>query len=77
MDSKKGGIIPLLKLKQVFEEIRKIRPDIKALFTSGYTYDVIGRQNIEDEGLNFISKPLQPYELLRKLRAVISDESAP
>jgi signal transduction histidine kinase/ActR/RegA family two-component response regulator len=70
-------IMPKKNGEQVFEEIRKIRPDIKALFTSGYTYDVIGKQNIQGQGLNFISKPLQPYELLRKLRAVITDESAP
>lgn len=67
-------MMPKKNGKQVFEEIRKVRPDIKALFTSGYTYDVIGRQNIHDEGLNFISKPLEPYELLRKLHAVITDE---
>ncbi|HET6419916.1 MAG TPA: ATP-binding protein [Geobacteraceae bacterium] len=70
-------IMPKKNGKQVFEEIRKIRPDIKALFTSGYTYDVIGEQNIEDEGMAFISKPLQPYELLRKLRAVITNEYVP
>ncbi len=68
-------IMPKKNGKQVFEEIRKTRPDIRALFTSGYTYDVIGKQNIQDEGLDFISKPLQPYELLRRLRAVVTEES--
>jgi hypothetical protein len=43
---------------------------------SGYACDIIDKQSIPEEGLNFIAKPLHVVELLTKLRAVISDESA-
>lgn len=30
--------------KEAYEEIRKVRPDIKVLFTSGYTGDIIQKK---------------------------------
>lgn len=68
-------IMPKKNGKQVYEEIRVMRPDIKAIFISGYTYDVIDRQNILEEDLNFIAKPLQAYELLVKIRELIPSAS--
>ncbi len=61
---KKGG-------KEVYEEIRQIRPDIKALFTSGFTADVINKIESLEAGVNFISKPASPTELLRKVREAL------
>jgi two-component SAPR family response regulator len=49
----------------------RIKPNNKALFISGYTYDVITRKGIIKEGLNFIAKPVQPEELLRKVHDVL------
>ncbi len=67
-------IMPKKNGKQVYDEIRKMRPDIKTLFTSGYTFDVLDRQDVPSEGLYFIPKPLQPHELLSKLRVIIAGE---
>jgi len=61
--------------REVFEEIRRRRPGIKALFTSGYTADIIHRQGILEQHLNFISKPATPTQLLRKLREVLDTDS--
>jgi DNA-binding response OmpR family regulator len=41
------------------------------LFTSGYTRDVILNKGIKDREFDFISKPLSPNELLRKVREVL------
>lgn len=68
-------IMPKKNGKQVYDEIRAIWPDIKAIFISGYTYDIINKENILEEGLNFVSKPLQPYELLRRIKEVVSPTS--
>jgi PAS domain S-box-containing protein len=57
--------------KEVYEEIKRMRPDIKALFTSGYTADIIRRRGILDEGLHFVSKPFMPDVLLEKIREVL------
>lgn len=45
---------------------------MKALFMSGYTvYMVKEKGVIEEEGGNFLSKPVSPSELLRKVREVL------
>ena len=64
-------IMPKKNGKEVFEEIRKITPDIRAIFTSGYTADIIRRKGALDAGLNFLAKPVPPYELLDKIRKVL------
>lgn len=65
-------IMPNKNGKEAFIEIKKTRPDIKALFTSGYTSDVINnKRGIIDESLNFLPKPASPNELLRKVREVL------
>jgi PAS domain S-box-containing protein len=64
-------VMPKKNGKEVYDEIRKVRPDIKAIFTSGYNADIIHQKGILDEGLDFISKPISPEELLRKVREVL------
>ncbi len=64
-------IMPKRNGKEVNEEIKKLSPGVKVLFTSGYTADIIHRKGILDKGLHFISKPLMPNELLRIVREVL------
>jgi len=64
-------IMPRRNGREVYEEIKKLDPSIRALFTSGYTMEVIHRKGILEGDLNFISKPAAPDELLRKVREVL------
>jgi PAS domain S-box-containing protein len=64
-------VMPKKNGKEVFDEIRRVQPGIKALFTSGYTADILDRKGIEHEGLNFLSKPVLPSEFLKKVRDVL------
>ena len=64
-------IMPRKSGKDAYEEIRTLRPDIKALFISGYSADMISKEGILEEGSSFISKPVSPSELLRKVREVL------
>lgn len=57
--------------KEAIDEIKKIKPDIRVLFTSGYTADIIGRKGILEEGMDFLSKPAAPDNLLVKVREVL------
>ncbi len=66
-------IMPKMNGKEVFEEINVIRPGIKTLFTSGYTYDIINRKGVHDKDINFVAKPVQADDLLLKLREVLSN----
>ncbi len=64
-------IMPHKNGKDAFDEIRKIRPDIKAIFTSGYTADIIRQRGFLDEGLTLLTKPLSPRDLLTKIREAL------
>ncbi len=64
-------IMPRKNGKEAYLEIKNIRPDIKTLFTSGYTADIIHKKGILDTGLDFILKPIAPMDLLKKVREVL------
>jgi polar amino acid transport system substrate-binding protein len=53
------------------DEIRRMQPDARILFTSGYTADFISSRGINDEAIELITKPVQPVELLRKVREML------
>ncbi|MEK7773164.1 MAG: PAS domain S-box protein, partial [Deltaproteobacteria bacterium] len=53
-------IMPRKNGKEAYNEIRKARPGIRAIFTSGYNEEIIHKKGILEEGLNFVSKPVVP-----------------
>jgi PAS domain S-box-containing protein len=64
-------IMPRLDGRKAYEEIRRLRPNIKVLFASGYTEDLLSIKDILDQDLDFIQKPMRPHELLMKVRTVL------
>ncbi|MDD2318660.1 MAG: ATP-binding protein [Geobacteraceae bacterium] len=64
-------IMPKMNGKEAYNEIRKLDPSIPALFMSGYTGDILNNKGVREEGLNFLTKPVTPRELLSKMRAVL------
>lgn len=64
-------IMPKKNGRELYEEIRKIRPGIKAVFMSGYTSEVLAQKGILEEGMSLISKPLTPSELFGKVRKAL------
>lgn len=65
-------IMPKKNGKEAYEEIKKINPDIKVLFTSGYTREVVIDKGVHDKTVDFINKPLSSYDLLNKIRKVLN-----
>jgi CheY-like chemotaxis protein len=64
-------IMPRKCGKEVFDEIKKMRHNIKVLFVSGYTGDRIHKEGPVEEGFEFITKPVSPRDLLRKVREML------
>jgi signal transduction histidine kinase/ActR/RegA family two-component response regulator len=69
-------IMPGKNGKEVYEEIRIQKPDIKTLFMSGYTANIIYKKGILESGTEFISKPFSPEAFLRKVREVLDKDAA-
>jgi len=64
-------IMPRKNGQDAIEEIRRLRPDIKVVYSSGYAADFIRNRGVDDEGIELVMKPLQPSELLRKVRETL------
>ena len=68
-------IMPLTNGKEAYDEIVRIRPDIKGIFISGYTADTIHRRGVLEVHTEYVSKPLRPTLLLKKVREVLDREN--
>jgi nitrogen-specific signal transduction histidine kinase len=67
-------VMPKKNGREVCDEIKKIKPDSKVIFTSGYTRDItLDKGMAEDDTFEFIPKPISPYVLLQKVRQVLDD----
>ena len=64
-------VMPKMSGKEAYEIIKKVKPDIKLLMTSGYSADFISKKGIIEEGLNFLAKPMSPANLLKKVREAL------
>jgi PAS domain S-box-containing protein len=47
------------------------RPNLKVLYTSGYTADIIGQHGVLDAGIAFLPKPFTPSQLRARVRQVL------
>lgn len=53
------------------ERIKLMRPDIRILYNSGYSGDLISRSGILEDGIHFISKPFTAHDLAAKIREIL------
>lgn len=65
------SVMPKKNGREVYEKIEGIEPGIKAIFTSGYTKDIVLDKGIRGRDFEFVAKPLKPVDLLQKVREVL------
>jgi signal transduction histidine kinase len=70
-------VMPQMGGKMMAEWLKSTYPDLKVLFTSGYTDDAIARHGALDPGVAFLPKPYTPSTLTCKVREMLDDGSAP
>ena len=63
--------MPGINGKALFTALSKLFPDLKVLYMSGYTDDVIIHHGILDTDVAFIQKPFKSKTILDKVRAVL------
>jgi two-component system cell cycle sensor histidine kinase/response regulator CckA len=63
-------VMPELGGRELAERVVAVRPDIKVLFMSGHTQDVILKEGVK-AGTPFLQKPFSPADLAHKVRDVL------
>jgi PAS domain S-box-containing protein len=66
-------IMPKKSGKEAYDEIIKVRPDVKILFMSGYTADIKSTEELLQKGVEFILKPISPRDLLKRVRTCLDE----
>ncbi len=70
-------VMPGMNGLQLADRIRTFRPEVKTLFMSGYTDDVIGHHGVLDAGVHFITKPFTERSLSRKVHEALQASTPP
>ncbi len=66
-------VMPQMDGRELAEKARERRPDLKVLFTTGYTRNAVVHNGMLDRGVALLGKPFTLDQLARKLRAVIDE----
>jgi CheY-like chemotaxis protein len=64
-------VMPGMGGRELATRLTEIRPDIRIVYTSGYTDDAILRRHALEASDHFLSKPYTVVELTRRIRKVL------
>ncbi|MGM0492526.1 MAG: transporter substrate-binding domain-containing protein [Armatimonadota bacterium] len=64
-------VMPTMNGRELAERLQGSRPDLRVLYMSGYTANVIAHQGVLEEGLHFMQKPFSVEEMARNVRAAL------
>ncbi len=65
-------VMPGMTGRELSRELQRFQKDLRTLYMSGYTANVITHRGVLDEGVHFIQKPFSLTELSEKLKEVLS-----
>jgi two-component system cell cycle sensor histidine kinase/response regulator CckA len=65
------AVMPGLNGPDLFTRMRAVRPDLPAIFLSGYSADTIGADWLAEVGAELVMKPVSRHDLLARVRAVL------
>lgn len=64
-------IMPRKSGKEAYDEIRRMRPDVKILFATGYSPDILADKTALGDSVKVVYKPISPVDLLKKVRSLL------
>jgi two-component system cell cycle sensor histidine kinase/response regulator CckA len=67
-------VMPKRSGRTVYEEIKRLKPETKVVFCTGYDPETGQADFASDEGLRLMQKPVDPDVLLRTIREVLDDD---
>ena len=66
-------VMPEMNGKDLANAVWRTNPELKCLFMSGYTANVIARQGFLPDGINFLQKPFMKKDLALKLHRILAE----
>lgn len=66
-------IMPGMSGRELVQALHRIRPNLRALYVSGYTEDEIVRRGLEDPGVAFLQKPFTADVLVSRVRSLLDE----
>jgi CheY-like chemotaxis protein len=54
--------------RELAERLKREKPTLKVLYTSGYSQEILGNEVPLVPGLNFLPKPFSPAQIVRTVR---------
>ena len=69
-------IMPKMSGLEAYKVIKDMKPEIKALFLSGYTADKIRKEGLIPENVGLAAKPISQHDLLITVRHLLDNRSA-
>ncbi len=67
-------VMPEMNGRELAEQLRERYPELRLLFMSGYTANVIAQHGVLEEGVNFLQKPFSTMTLASGVRAALEPE---
>ncbi len=66
-------VMPEMNGRDLADRVKKLHPDIRVLYMSGYSANVIAHHGILEQGVFFIQKPFTNRELAERVRQALSN----
>ena len=63
--------MPEMNGRELANAVHKLRPNLKILFITGYTADVIAHRGVLDPGVRLLQKPFSMRDLAFAVRAAL------
>jgi len=64
-------VMPHMSGREMAEQLKTLQPQMKVIFMSGYTSDIMVRHGVETAEIEFLPKPFSPSKLAAKVREVL------
>ncbi len=65
-------MMPGMNGRDAYGRTKKIKPDIKTLFMSGYSENILTNKDLRDGRVYFLQKPMTPDKLFHKVSEIFS-----
>jgi PAS domain S-box-containing protein len=69
-------VMPGMSGRSLALRLAAVRPEMRAIYMSGYTDEAITRHGVLEPGVTYVQKPFSPDALVRKVREVLDEEDA-